>query len=357
MVRAALVAIALTACAHANPDLDAQVSAALDKVMVTSGQWAEVDDAGVRAYVRSVGMRLVRAAGDERDWRFRVVDDPDVQGEASTGTTVYVTRGALVRLRDEAELAGLLGHEIGHVIAGHAHDALVEKMRDLFVETHDRDRDDEIQADELAVLLTAKAGYDPRAVETMLRALAAGDPPGDDDAVHPPWPQRLIRVRALASQLPVRGGHDAHAFVMHLRTLAVGDDPRAATVVGHAIVLARVGVAIDLPPGTITSFAGTTALTAVGGNAVMVKPVSRELAKYLTPSSEPGMVTYVRPGRTGAVMIAIAGSTPERALAAIHLRAPRADELAEIHPQLVDFAAPRALYGDTKIGLVTPNGM
>jgi len=357
MVRAGLVAMALTACAHAKPDLDTQVSDAVDKVMVTSGQWAEVDDAGARAYVRAVGMRIVRAAGDGREWRFRVVDDPEVQGEANTGTTVYVSRGALVRLRDEAELAALLGHEIGHVLVGHAHDALVEKMRDVAVETHDRDRDDEIQADQLAVLLIAKAGYDPRAVETMLRALAAGDPPGDEAAVHPPWPQRLIRVRALASQLPAGGAHNAREFVDHMRTLVVGDDPRAASMVGNAIVLARVGVALDLPPGTVSAVAGTTALAAVDGNAVAIKPVTRELAKYITPSSEPGMVTFVRRGRAGAVMIAIAGDTPERTLATIHLRAPTPAELAQIHPQFVDFGAPRELYGDTKIGLVTPNGM
>jgi predicted Zn-dependent protease len=344
VVRAALVVVALSACAHAKPDLDTQMSVAVDKVMVASGEWAEIDDADVRAYVASVGMRVVRAAGDDRDWRFRVVDDTAVQGEANTGTTVYVTRGALARLRDEAELAGLLGHEIGHVLAGHAHDALVEKMRDVFIETHDRDRDDEIQADELAVLLAAKAGYDPRAVETMLRAIAAGDPPGDDDDIHPPWPQRFVRVRALASQLAPGGEHGARSYLHHMRTLVVGDDPRATTMVGDTIVLARVGVAIDLPHGTVAAVAGNTALAAVDGNAVAVKPVTRVLAKYITPKSEPGMMTFVRPGPTGAVMIAITGDAPEHALARLHVRTPRPDELEKIHPQLVDFAAPRELY-------------
>ncbi|HEU4611628.1 MAG TPA: M48 family metalloprotease, partial [Kofleriaceae bacterium] len=134
----------MTACAHARSDLDTQVANAVDKVMVISGQWAEVDDPAVRAYVRSVGMRIVRAAGDHRAWRFRVTDETVVRGEANTGTTIYVSRGALVRLRDEAELAGLLGHEIGHVLAGHAHDGLVESTRKLPIDTHDRDRDDEI---------------------------------------------------------------------------------------------------------------------------------------------------------------------------------------------------------------------
>ncbi len=344
MVRAALVAIALAACAHAKPDLDVQVATAVDKVMVTSGQWAEVDDADVRAYVRSVGMRLVRAAGDRREWRFRVVDDPEVQGQASAGTNVYITRGAIARLRDEAELAGLLGHEIGHVLAGHAHDAVVEDMRDLVVETHDRDRDDEIQADELSVLLAAKAGYDPRAVETMLRALAAGDPPGDETSIHPPWPQRLIRVRALAAQLPAGGERNPAAFASHVKSLVVGDDPRVAVMQGRTIVLARIGMAIDLPPGSTGAVAEGTVVAAVAGSGVIIKPVTRELARYTKPEREPAKLTIVRLAPTGAVIIGVVGPDPVATLGKLSLRAPRASELAAIHPQLINPWGPRDLF-------------
>jgi predicted Zn-dependent protease len=343
VVRAAVLALALAACAH-HADLDAQIARAVDQVMVTSGTWAEVDDPPLRAYVRSVGMRLVRAAGDDRDWRFRVVDDPAIQGESNTGTTIYVTRGAIARLRDEAELAGLLGHEIGHVLAGHAHDALLEKMREVPIDTQDRDRDDEIQADELAVLLTARAGYDPRAVETMLRALAAGEPADADTGVHPPWPERVVRVALLASQLPAGGARNTAAFLAHARTIVDGDDPRIATMIGDTLVLARAGAAIDLPPGTHPEIADREVLAAVAGHAVVIKPISRELARYITPSSEADKVTVVRRTPHGAVMIAVAGPSPLAALGSLSLRAPRADELARIRPRLVDLTAPRKLW-------------
>jgi predicted Zn-dependent protease len=344
VVRAAALALALAACAHPHVDLDREMAHAIDQVMVTSGTWAEVDDPPLRAYVRTVGMRLVRAAGDHRTWRFRVVDDPAIQGEANTGTTIYVTRGAIARLRDEAELAGLLGHEIGHVIAGHAHDALVETMRDVPVETHDRDRDDEVQADELAVLLTARAGYDPRAVETMLRALAAGSPAGDDTATHPPWPQRLARVGLLAAQLPAGGARNAAAFLAHARTIVDGEDPRIAAMVGDTLVLAHAGAAIDLPHGTQVELADRQVIAALAGHAVIIKPISRELARYLTPSSEADKVTVVRRTPHGAVMIAVAGPSPMAALGSLSLRTPRAEELSRIKPTLVDLTAPRKLW-------------
>jgi len=352
VVRAALAALALTACAHhARPDcgehdslaFDRCIGAALDQVMVTTGSWAEVDDAQLRGYVRDVGMRLVRAAGDRERWTFRVVDDPDVRGESGTGTTVYVTRGALAKLRDEAELAGLLGHEIGHVLAGHAHDNLVERAREVPVDSHDRDRDDEIQADELAVLLTARAGYDPRAVETMLRALGEGEPPGDDDDVHPPWQQRLVRVRAFASQFPAAGEHNAAAFAAHVHDLVVGEDPRVIHVVGHAIILARAGLAIDMPPGSTAALSSDEIAAAVDGSAVLVKPITRELARYITPEHDADKLTLVRTGPHGAVMIAITGPAPTQTLALLRLRAPRADELAQLRPRLMDPTAPRKL--------------
>jgi len=353
VVRAALAVLALTACAHHAPAtcdardtlaFDRCVGSALDQVMVTSGTWAEIDDPDLRSYVHTVGMRLVHAAGNQEDWTFRVVDDPDVSGESSFGNTIYVSRGALARLRDEAELAGLLGHEIGHVLAGHAHDGLIERTREVAVWTHDRDRDDEIQADELAVMLTSRAGYDPGAVETMLRAIAAGSPAGDESDVHPPMPERLLCLRAFTSQLPAGGTHDAAAFAVYTRRLVVSEDPRVVHVVGTAIILARAGLAIDMPHGSQAELASDQVVAAVDGSAVIVKPITRELAHYISASSEPDKLTLIRTGPHGAAMIAIAGPAPRATLALLHLRAPTHAELAALQPQLMDAAAPRKLW-------------
>ena len=77
-------------------------------------------DSGVQRYVRGLGSRL--AATSERPalpWTFEVVDDPNVNAFAAPGGKIFVTRGILAYLESEAELAGVLGHEIGHVTARH----------------------------------------------------------------------------------------------------------------------------------------------------------------------------------------------------------------------------------------------
>ena len=79
------------------------------------------DDRELQAYVQALGEGL--AAASERPdlpWTFRVVDDPTVNAFALPGGFVYVTRGILAHLRSEAELAGVLGHEIGHITARHS---------------------------------------------------------------------------------------------------------------------------------------------------------------------------------------------------------------------------------------------
>src|SRR5215510_3352297 len=79
------------------------------------------DDASVSAYVDSVG-RKVAAASEEPTlpWRFTVLDDPVVNAFAMPGGYIYVTRGLLAHMQSEAQLAGVLGHEIGHVTARHS---------------------------------------------------------------------------------------------------------------------------------------------------------------------------------------------------------------------------------------------
>ena len=79
------------------------------------------DDGELQAYVERVGQRL--AAVSERpelDWHFQLLDDTTVNAFAVPGGYVYVTRGILAQLDSEAELAGVLGHEIGHVTARHS---------------------------------------------------------------------------------------------------------------------------------------------------------------------------------------------------------------------------------------------
>lgn len=91
---------------------------ALKQVEQTIGY---VDDAPLQAYVQRLGERLARASErPELPWTFRVVDDPTPNAFALPGGPIFITRGLLNLMDSEAELVGVLGHEIAHVTARHA---------------------------------------------------------------------------------------------------------------------------------------------------------------------------------------------------------------------------------------------
>ena len=84
-----------------------------------------VDDAELQAYVRRVGMTMAQAS--ERPslpWSFAVVDDPTPNAFALPGGPIYLTRGMTTLMSSEAEMASVLGHEIGHVTARHSVSAI-----------------------------------------------------------------------------------------------------------------------------------------------------------------------------------------------------------------------------------------
>ena len=79
------------------------------------------DDPAITAYVDSIGHRLARVSHlPNLEWHFTVLDDPVVNAFALPGGYIYITRGILAYLNSEAQLAGVLGHEIGHVTARHS---------------------------------------------------------------------------------------------------------------------------------------------------------------------------------------------------------------------------------------------
>ncbi len=210
------------ACASETEDPDAVeacVGWALDRLLMTE-VWKEHGDRQLAAYVSAVGRRVAAGARLRGDLHVRVLDDDEPQGWSLPGGYVYVTRGALAHLHSEAELAALLGHEIGHLAAGHGDDLFAaggppEPSAVLGALEHERD--EERQADELAVEYLIAAGYLPHAIATMLVSLetAAGelamkraaaapapapdhagaeDADTDAPAEHPALPARIARA-------------------------------------------------------------------------------------------------------------------------------------------------------------------
>ena len=79
-----------------------------------------VANPGMQRYVNNVGRWLaVQTERPDLPWQFGVLDSPNVNAFAVPGGTIFITRGLLERMRSEAELAGVLGHEISHVLRKH----------------------------------------------------------------------------------------------------------------------------------------------------------------------------------------------------------------------------------------------
>jgi predicted Zn-dependent protease len=88
------------------------------------------DDRALQQYVTEIGEQIARTSHRPNlPWTFTIVDSPAINAFALPGGYIYVTRGILAYLDDEAELAGVLGHEIGHVTARHAAQAYTRQAQ------------------------------------------------------------------------------------------------------------------------------------------------------------------------------------------------------------------------------------
>ena len=129
-VLALALAATVTACATNPATGKREFSLMSEEQEIAAGQQNDIEvrremgvysDRGVEDYISDLGMRLARVS--ERPnlpWHFTVVDVPAINAFALPGGYIYVTRGILPFLDDESQVAGVLGHEIGHVTARHA---------------------------------------------------------------------------------------------------------------------------------------------------------------------------------------------------------------------------------------------
>ena len=244
------------------------------------------DDAELQRYVSGVGLRLARAS--ERPnlpWHFAVVDEPAVNAFALPGGYIYITRGILAFLHNEEQLAGVLGHEIGHVTARHSAQQYTKAtsagigltLLGIFVpearplqgvaETAlgvlflKHGRDDELQADRLGAQYTAKTGWDPRGVAGMLRTLqrldvASGSSEGVPNwlSTHPDPGDRVEQVtqyiQANAVAVGTAGrGTDETEYLRRIDGIIFGDSPGDGIVRGNEFLHPELRLAIQFPRG------------------------------------------------------------------------------------------------------------
>ena len=240
-----------------------------------------VGDSALQRYVRSLGLAMAKQS--ERPnlpWQFAVVDDPVVNAFALPGGPVFITRGILAHMNSEAQLASVLGHEIGHITAKHSvaqlsqsqlaglglgiativspelaqfGDLLGSGLGLLFLKFG---RDDEKQSDELGFRYMVNAGYHPSEMAEMFRTLqrlGGGGEGGVPEwlSTHPDPGNRVENTlqRIAATQLPSALDVKREEFLRQLDGMVFGDDPRQGFFQGGTFLHPGLRFRMDFPNG------------------------------------------------------------------------------------------------------------
>lgn len=246
-----------------------------------------VDDAELQAYVEEVGMRMARASErPDLPWRFRVLDDPTPNAFAVPGGFIYVTRGLMDLMGSEAQLASVLGHEIGHVTARHSVSRMSQAqlaqlgmglgmillpedlqglgqvagagLSILFLKYS---RDDERQSDELGFGYALEAGYDVREMAEVFASLDRASEMAGASALpswlssHPNPPDRIesARARVAALDRPLAGLRVARAtYLRQIDGLVYGPNPRNGFFQDGTFIHPDLEFRMDFPSGWAT---------------------------------------------------------------------------------------------------------
>jgi predicted Zn-dependent protease len=199
-----------------------------------------LNDKALQGYVNEIGQKLIKSIKDPVfEYHFKVVDSPEVNAFALPGGYIYITRGMLAHINSEAELAVILGHEIGHVTSHHAVSQMnksiasalltiagliasqdIRKEAGAWVTITTQlsqhilsgyGREAEMQSDELGIIYAHSSGYDPRVMKDFFRKLKARERFAGAGyhgflATHPDTIERIISSEDKANIIAARGG-------------------------------------------------------------------------------------------------------------------------------------------------------
>ncbi len=250
------------------------------------------DEPRLAGYIAAIGGRLAATTEmPQLRFTFTVLNSPIVNAMALPGGYVYITRGLLALARSEAEVAGVLGHEIGHVIARHTAQRIsrarmtqlgllglgilgqaygipgpVGRLAGTAAELYLRSfsREQEFEADMLGVRYMTRAGYPAEAMASFLGQLEAhsrlearlsGRPPNSVDAfdimsTHPRTLDRLQRAVAAARVTPgTRQAHHRAAYLAAIDGMVFGHDPDEGVIRGRTFLHRALRFRFAVPEG------------------------------------------------------------------------------------------------------------
>lgn len=279
------------------------------------------DDRALQDYVTSVGMKL--AINSERPnlpWHFTVADVPAINAFALPGGYIYITRGILPFLDDESQLAGVLGHEIGHVTARHSAQQYSKSTLSqvgllataifapggqaiaqgggagLGLLLMKNSRDDEAEADGLGVRYASRAGWDPAGVPRMLTTLGRIEETSDNKGVpnwmatHPQPEDRVQRVQVAVKEAEGAAQKfttDHDGYLKHVTGIVWGDSPEQGIVRGSSFLHKGLRIALDFPSGWSIENGKTQVVAKemakeTGGSSVIIlEPLRRAIGRTI----------------------------------------------------------------------------
>lgn len=218
-------------------DIEAEIRFGRELAARILGNYNLVDDEKVNRYVNLVGKALALYAGrPELRYHFGVLDSDEINAFAAPGGYVFITRGALMKMDNEAQLAGVLAHEIAHIVKKHVVNELNIKgtegsgvgglasliggptasVRGALEQALDDAADilfnrgykvkDEIEADSVGTLVASVAGYDPSALKEFLNNVKAFEK--EDKTYKGEHPIFEVRMREMDKTLEAHGLQD-----------------------------------------------------------------------------------------------------------------------------------------------------
>lgn len=298
---AALCTLALTHCATnpvtGNPNFvtmseSQEVSTGRNEDKKVREQYGIYDDPALQRYVNDIGQRLAKASHRAGlQYQFLVVDSPQVNAFALPGGYIYITRGILAYLNSEAELAAVLGHEIGHVTARHSvqqlsaataasvgasllqifvpqirnsgGDALINTLGGALLSGYGREH--ELEADRLGAEYLARTGYDPQAMIKVVGVLknqelfdaevakAEGREPRAYHGLftsHPDNDTRLQEVvREAAKFKSAENRVNREEFMRSMEGMVFADSPAQGIVRNNIFYHPELGLTMGFPAG------------------------------------------------------------------------------------------------------------